>query len=252
LTLKKESRNLFLIINKFKTNSMLKRISFHRLKIEELISLSESIIKIIKNFELDKLQLTQFFNELKKAHQDLEKKNEHYEQSAISENMQFADDNRDNAFVAFRDYIKACNSRLKTDWEAPSQKLLNIIHETGWSLQTEKHKNQTEHLSKLIQKIEHSIEYKDAISHLKANEWFSELLMSHITFERLADEHLTDKLEEISDEVKRSVNNLRKAVIELNKYLETLYSMTGNGDIKQIIKEMNVEIEQIMKKVSPR
>lgn len=124
------------------------------------------------------------------------------------------DDERDEAYLAFRTYIEACSHRLDETIRRHADTILRVIKKHGWSVWSKGYKHQTAVHSTMFADIRNN--YKDSIDALQAGIWQEDAEQTQRNFEEVT-----------SDSFKQpegpSLSELRPALI---KSLRSLLNMT--------------------------
>lgn len=146
---------------------------YHYMRNDEFMRYAQEVLQHIQPVDIPPfMQLEEELREIIDVHQAsmIGKPANFY-----TEILKEADRQRESAFMALRDYIKACNRRLKIDWRGPSQHLIQVFRIYGWNLYTTDYIKQSKTIALLIHELNDGDENFRALEALNAVEWLREL-----------------------------------------------------------------------------
>ncbi|MBN2092416.1 hypothetical protein JW964_22535 [candidate division KSB1 bacterium] len=161
------------------------------------------------------------------------------------------DEERDAAFIALRDYAKACTNHRVPAMNQAGEFINAIIKKYGWTLYSLGYTQESAQLALLFNDLD-TPEATAALKTVGAESWYADLKAAQQTFE----ETFTTKM--VSD-AKEDYPYLREAKTKLSRHLNVLLSamsileeLDGDGNLAAIINPMNEVINSIMTTVRAR
>ncbi len=143
---------------------------------------------------------------------------------------------RDEAFVALRDYVKACANRHIAETSEAAKFILDIFKKHGWSINRLDDEMQSEKLNELILELK-TDQASKALNKINAGVWFRDLEEAQNEFENQENNHQYDA---------HDYQNLSNAKAHLNKHLsvlldciEVMYEISPHEKFGEIIHDLN-------------
>lgn len=152
------------------------------------------------------------------------------------------DSERDEAFIAFRNFVEACTHRPKAEWQQPATEVLNTIKRYGWSAWNVGYQKETAILHNLIDDLRthHSV----SLEALTATEWLDELETAQQTFEAIKKESVSQTTD--LPTLTETRPKLEEAMRSLLSMTELLNQAAPNELLGQLIVHLNALISQTM------
>jgi hypothetical protein len=127
-----------------------------------------------------------------------------------------SDDARDQAFIGFRDYCKACLNHNDSVIQEAAAKLVSLLERYGWTLYNEGYTVQSGKLNSLIEELSEA-DYQAAITTINGGIWFDTIRNAQSAFEAI------NKLKE-EKEAEKNVPAIAEVRKETVKYLQPVLS----------------------------
>jgi hypothetical protein len=134
--------------------------------------------------------------------------------SEYTQQLMARDSGRDNAFTAFRDYVKACTRRSQPEIVDAAELIVNAIRKQGWTLYLSGYARETASLNMLFNDLS-SHELTAAIQTIGAQLWLDDLKAAQTAFEETYQT-------KVSTETQIDYPALRDAKMQLGRHLNTL------------------------------
>ncbi len=163
-----------------------------------------------------------------------------------------ADRQRESAFMALRDYIKACNRRLKVDWQAPSTHLIEVFRIYGWNLYTSDYHKQSAKIALLVHELNDGGENHEALQRLNAVEWLKELEEVNEQFNILLAERDKSQPKKPPTKTKQTRLQLRDICKKIIYYIEKEALQNPGTHWDELIEELSKVAEDINIQVKER
>lgn len=203
------------------------KISFYLLSAEETFTLTKRIIEIIKKRmskdEFALLLLPVLEEALNKLSDALRKIANKEMTRLISE----ADEVRDAAFLALRDYIKANSNKPDKKVKTAANKLLEVVRKVGFSLHREGDTVETALLHSLFAELDKP-DCTKALNAVNAVDWYASLKEAQAGFEKVNDKKVQDESGKEIPLVGENKKVISKYLIPLLGYLEVKAELSDN------------------------
>ena len=212
---------------------MITRLPSALFTLEDLVELGDKMALTIKN-ELEEHSLyTQFERDLAHTRSLMVKQN--WGIDAENTDLRIADQNRDDAFIAFRDGTRACTLRLNTTIRDTAKLVYAIILKAGYRLHNYSDREQSEAMQSLF-KAYSSSENRKALERIGQWDAFQEMKEAQETFD-----HMIASLESVNStedvHAYRGVKRVfRKQMKEMMHDLEGIASQRTQKKVNEIIK----------------
>lgn len=217
----------------------------------EWLLLAGSILKHLKSFHTEDSEIRGFRTKFEELHTTLNELCEKTKRNSYKSVWHKADAVRDNTFLAFRDYLKACNLRNNSVYKNSSSILLNAIRDNGWSLHSRNVK-ESFILSSLIKKIDDNEGLKNAISDLNASEWYNEMVEAEQEFQKIDSLKKLDEMEHPKVGARKVCKEILSEIRNLDVYFRYKY-MSGSFDwLNDLVDLINQELEFVKHKAHLR
>lgn len=152
------------------------------------------------------------------------------------------DSERDEAFIAFRNYVEACSHRDFDDWMRRAEVLLKVINRHGWSAWSEGYQKQSAIMTSLISELKG--QHQETLERIEAVEWLDELVQKQEAFEQAEREGVSNVI--ASTTISETRPPLEEALRSLFSMTDLLCQATSSEDLAKIIAGLNNLISQTM------
>ncbi|MFA8434263.1 MAG: DUF6261 family protein [Marinifilaceae bacterium] len=231
---------------------MIKSISFHLLRVDDYHTLGNRIEEVISKMVQEDPQLQELTNQLR---QNLKKLDEAYLKPTtkyLTSSVEKADERRDNAFMAYRNYLEACSRRQVEGWPEAAGLLLEVLNQHGYSLHRESYDTQTSRMNNLIGDIKSKPNLMAATETIALGPWLEEMDQANQNFETVysqRNETTSQPIEVNSEEACRAI---RENIKLLFKYIEVMVSLNIHPEYTDMVHQINGYVTQVMARLRSR
>lgn len=155
------------------------------------------------------------------------------------------DEQRDDAFVAFRDFVKASQKRANPAIQKAAGNIAELIKSHGWTLYRLGYTEQSAKAAALIQNLEKE-KYGEALKTLGAESWFEAVVETQNSFEEVYHQKLEDSAEnKLPSGLKEKRDNVSNRLIFLSESLRYL-DLLRPDKYKNDLQKLNEAIAAVM------
>ncbi|WP_321514847.1 DUF6261 family protein [Marinifilum fragile] len=231
---------------------MIENMSFYSLQRDEFYTFGKRIIGVFTGYDLETLNLKKPYDKLPLAVNMLDEAMIKNSTAALTTDVVNKDTRRDDGLVAFRNYLRACEKRLKPEWRQAARLILNAIKVYGVNLHREAYSSESARLNNLIADLENKPELKAAIALLLLTEWVAELKQAQVDFEIAEKARIDSKASTSEIKTDDACLEVRKACEFLFQYLELNNQLDPKDEYKQIMRKINEVIAEFMSAIKAR
>ncbi|WP_282015562.1 DUF6261 family protein [Marinifilum flexuosum] len=231
---------------------MIENMSFHALHRDEYFTFGKRVKEIFTGYELEPLNLKHPYDRVVAALTNLDEAMIKNSTAALTTEVVNKDIRRDDGFVALRNYLRACEKRLKPEWQKAARLVLNEIRVYGVNLHKESYSAESARLNNLLSDFENKPELKAAITLLLLTEWVAELKQAQAEFETAEKARIDAKASTSEIKTDEACLELRKTLEFLFQFMELNYQMTPSEEYKQIMRKINEVIAEFMSAIKAR
>lgn len=222
---------------------MITPVNYSLLSSKELFTFILRVIAILTGKVLEGSGLDAFFKNLKDAFNPFSKAMERESKDPYTEILALKDADRNEGFLAFRNYVESCSHRLKAGYHDAAVNILAIIRKHGWSAPHLGKKKETAALVNMISEIKTKCTAE--LTLLAAAEWLNELEVAQQAYETTMKESVAPA---VSDEptivgTRPAATNAVKSLIS---EISLQYAATGNAQMGDLAKSLDDLIVQTM------
>ena len=222
---------------------MLHQISYSLYSAKSLYDLAKQIHQIVLESHPNHPMLAPFLdtlqNSMDKAVSALGKRTA----NPLTSQIKGADSNRDDAFVAFRDHVRAGLRRLNDNYRQASEQINQVLEENDLRLYVFGYAEQSAALARLFTELEKA-ENQQALGVLQAKAWVQELKEAQQVFEQLYAKRIETGAEAERITETEAKKELTAALQILVQTLGVLEAMGSPESIFKTIKQLNILIDQ--------
>ena len=192
------------------------------LSTNEMIILSVRIVELAEGLGIKDGMIGDLINLIRDKISILKKSSAVERGSEYTAVIHEKDNIRDDAFLGFRDYVKACQTKNDPETKKAAQLIISLIKKYGWTLYNEGYSVQSALMEKLISELEEK-EAQNALNKIKALDWYHDMVTAQQDFE-------ASMIEKIDVELKNEQPGLRDAKGGLIKTLTAFISSITSLD----------------------
>ncbi len=193
----------------------------------ELSILAKRILDILNDANFEDTFIQKVTTLVENDNSEIKKSLNRDSSSNYTEQLEAKDDERDDCFMGFRDYVKASMSRRKYGVKEAAEKLIKLIKKHGWTLYDSGYSEQSAKMELLIQDLK-TEEAVNAILKIGGGMWYEDLANSHNEFEELYNKKLEEKTGEEIQLIRKAKRNLGRHLSILVDSLNILEEVTPN------------------------
>jgi hypothetical protein len=204
--------------------------------LEDLIDLSDQILDAIRNEVEDQTIYYRFKSQVSQARKlmvseqwGIDKENEH---------LRDADENRDNAFLSFRDGLRALTLRLNEEVKNTAKSSYKHVLEAGYSLHNYSDRDQSFAMKKLFDAFA-SEEERSRLKELHQLDAFVEMKEAQEHFEELMAELDAENSVDDLDEYRRTKREIRK---ELKAFLSDIKGLLSDSTMELVNQTIKISV----------
>ncbi len=222
---------------------MIAPINYSLLTSKELFTFIIRVVALFTGKVLNGTGLDVFFKNLKDALNPFSNALERETKDPFTEKLAQKDSERDEGFLAFRNYVEACSHRNKAGWHDAATKILAIIKKHGWSAAHFGNKKETAAITNITSEIRTKCGAE--VTLLDANDWLTELEVAQQAFETTMNESVVPPVanEPTIAETRPKVTEALKSLFSM---ISLQYTATGNAQLAEYAKSINDLIAQTM------
>ena len=231
---------------------MIEIMPFYQLRADESFTLADRLLTILQNHASEASTIQPLIEKLLAAKQLLDASLVKSSTKLQTEKVLEWDKLRDDAFIAFRDYIQVCNRRVKDDWKAPSQLILNTIKNYGWQLYKENYSVESSKIKNLVSELETNADLVAALATLNGSEWKDELKNAQAGFDAAVEERTAANSKITLSQTKAACKEIETACQSIFKYLEVMNEIAPQEEVTTLIEQINVVIREFTNVINIR
>jgi len=211
-------------------------VNFSLLQHKDLHTFGKQVLDIFKEKNVAGTGIDTFLVRVQDSYSIYEKAFEREQKSPFTKLLAQKDAERDEGFLAFRNYVESCSHRNKEGWNAASMKIQEVIRRHGWNAVNLGYKAETSAITSISAELRTG--FTAELTLLSATELLDELDQAQTAFETLQKEILTQPQPEgltIVETRPELVKNLKSLFGMLGLQCEA----TGNTELKAIETSLN-------------
>ena len=219
---------------------MIYSVNFSLLDTNGLFTFGHRTINVFQGVDLTGTGIETFFQQTQTNFNLYDKAVARESKNAYTELLIQKDNDRDEAFLGFREYIVACGHRVNPAWREAATRIVNSIQRYGWSASSLGYIDETAAIKNLIGELD--AKYSDDITLLNAGEWLAELKTSQQNFETTFSEKVSQppsNIPTLKDTRPLLIGSLRS----LFTMIDLQFQSTGNPVLESLINQINNVIE---------
>ncbi|MGQ1948286.1 DUF6261 family protein [Geofilum sp. OHC36d9] len=219
-------------------------LSFYLLSAEEILIVSTKIKEIITENLSSDLFCSKVLPLITSANANLSEAIGRDTIQSYTHELSVADDEQDDAFIGFRDYVKAFTNNPDSEKQAAANTLIDVIKKIGWSIWSEGYVNESALMKVLFAELDKE-ENMTAMTAIGATDWYEHLKTKHAAFEALGQQKITAEAGKDTPLTSSTKKELAKYINPLLSYIELLADMEG-GAYTLAANELDEAIAEVM------
>ncbi|WP_146192217.1 DUF6261 family protein [Marinilabilia rubra] len=221
---------------------MIKSINYSILTVEQLYTLTQSLLNICNGMPEPHEVLTPFVAKAKKHFNAFSNAFEVNHKNPYTPLKAQKDSERDEAFVAFRNFVEACSHRRNPEVAQAAVKIMGIINRYGWTLWRSGYKTETAKIDNLVADLEAN--HIEELSVMGARDWLDELEAANADFKEVAMKSILQA--EDDPTLTETRVPLESALRSLLSITELLNESEQTAEMKELIESLNEAITPAM------
>jgi len=221
---------------------MIKSINYSILNSDQLYTLVQRLLNLYNGISEPDEALVPFVAKTKQRFNAFSKAFEVNHKDPFTPIKAQKDSERDEAFVAFRNFIEACSHRRNPDVAQMAEKILAIINRYGWSLWRNGYKTETARIDNLVMELEEN--HAEILATINAKEWLDELEAANADFKEVAMKSILQA--EDDPTLTETRVPLESALRSLLSITELLNESDTTHEMEKLVKLLNEAITPIM------
>ncbi len=216
---------------------------FYLYRTEEYLALSNQILSVFELVDSEVMGLSKPLIIAQKAHNELAQLSRKSELQSYTQSVITADGSRDDALMAIKLYLKACERRIDVKWKDAARLILDELRSCGWDIENESYEKESIQIRKLLHDLNTDKQLSAAVNTLKLQGWVTELQESQAAFEFAvqARRQLEAGNENINSET--ACRNIRISLELVFNYIDVMNKIQPNKTNRQIIDKINEVIK---------
>lgn len=166
---------------------MIETLDFSVLSNELLFTLSQRSLKYYNDSDLSHASLQPYVQNTEDHFHQFRIAYEKETSSPHLVLMARKDDARDEAFIAFRNYVEACTHRHSDNWKQAAITILQVINRYGWNAWNSSCREETIIFNQFINELKEKHTW--AISAINAADWLTELITAQQEYEAICQKY---------------------------------------------------------------
>lgn len=226
--------------------SLFHSIRFNFLRNVEVFNLSHGLKNLTDNYTDETLMLVPFINKHNNAHQLLDNAMNHAGTSVLTEDIAAANDDLDEAFVGFRNYVEAFTHRQDPNLQLAGRNLVNLIRSYGYTLQNKSYTEEQGLHVNLIADLENNPDRVADVNLLSAEDFLAEYKTSFTAFTDKIQERNEAKQQQPDLSASEARGNVRIAINDLIDFVDLMHKTNPRAEYEQLAASFNEIIDTIM------
>lgn len=216
----------------------------------ELRTLVRRIVQITRELGLDGFfqKLLQLIGQDEK---DLESVLVRQRESEFTPLLTNADNDRDEAFIAFRNFVNACSRRKNGDVATAASLLTELIRKHGWTLYGFANPQESAALNLLFKDLDQP-KAAEAVQRIGAESWYADLKEAQVAYETLYQNKVSTEAQENYPQLRNAKFKLGRHAQLLTECIGTLYEAEPTPELAKAIDQINQVITDVMTPVRAR
>jgi hypothetical protein len=216
----------------------------------ELRTLVQRIVQIARELGLDGF-LQKLLVLIGQDEKDLENVLVRQRESEFTALLANADNERDEAFKAFRNFVNACTGRKNVEVATAAGWLTDLIRKHGWTLYGFANPQESAALNLLFKDLDQP-KAAEAIQRIGAETWYADLKEAQAAYESLYQNKVSTEAQENYPQLREAKFKLGRHVQLLLECIDTLHEAEPTPQLTKAIDQINQVITDVMTPVRAR
>lgn len=211
----------------------MKELSFSIVSHEGIYTFTHTLLGFMEPHDLTTFGLVPFKTKVEAAFAEFDKSLKRDMKDSFTDDLEAADAARDDRHIGFRMYVEAAGYRASADWQAASERIMEVIRRYGTDAWRKGYATESAAINNLLGDLAEEPLATD-VATIEANSWKGELEQAQQAFEAIYEERLKQEKEDIMP-----IRSSRKALVEalrnLLSMMELQQQVNNNEPLTSII-----------------
>jgi len=222
---------------------MVEEVGFSILTVDEQINFCEDVKNIVSTSNDSVLQVKPFITQFQVDTVSAREVNHQKQASEYTELINSSDSVRDNALIAFRNYLSACSYKNNAEWQLAANRLLALYRSHGWSFHSKGNTIETNRINSLNEAINNNPENKSALTTIDGAEWWNEVVITNDQFKQNIEKRDAQRVNSLDIDSVEVYKKMRASYFNLIKVIEGLFLISPDNELLlQWITQINQKI----------